>query len=111
AGARTTPPLALPALRAIAACACLAPNLSAPPDHATTEQITDAYAPARRVCARCTVRVTCLRPVMAQESPSARYSMWAGLAPGERTTLHRCRTGQCGHTSPTAHHHDLWELT
>ena len=93
-----------------AACAGSDPDLWMPGDDADAEQIAGAYAQARRVCARCPVRVTCLRTVMTQESPSARYGMWAGLTPGERTTLHKCRTGQCGHNSTTAHHHDLWEL-
>lgn len=109
-GAGMTAPIVLAGLHERAACAGLNPDLWMPGDDATTEQITDAYAQARRVCARCPVRVTCLRTVMAQESPSARYGMWAGLTPGERTTLHKCRTGQCGHNSTTAHHHDLWEL-
>ena len=106
-----TAPVVLAGWRDMAACAGLDPELWMPGDDAGEEQIANAYAEARRVCARCPVRVTCLRIVMAQESPSARYGMWAGLTPGERTTLYKCRTGQCGHTSPTAHHHDLWELT
>ena len=105
-----TAPIILAGWRDMAACAGSDPDLWMPPDDAGAEQIAGAYAEARRVCARCPVRVTCLRAVMAQESPTARYGMWGGLTPGERTTLHRCRTGQCGHTSPTAHHHDLWEL-
>src|SRR5690554_8044544 len=105
-----TAPIVLAGWRDMAACAGLNPDLWMPGDDADAEQIADAYAQARRVCARCPVRVTCLRTVMAQESPSARFGLWAGLTPSERTTLHRCRTGQCGHTSPTAHHHDLWEL-
>src|SRR5690606_29704479 len=89
-GAGMTAPVVLAGLYERAACAGSNPDLWMPPDDAGAEQIADAYAHARRVCARCTVRVTCLRTVMAQESPSARYGMWAGLTPGERTTLHKC---------------------
>src|SRR5690606_25097768 len=110
-GAGMTAPIILAGLYERAACAGSDPDLWMPGDDADAEPIANASAHARRAGAPGTVRVTCLRTVMAQESPSARFGLWAGLTPGERTTLHKCRTGQCGHNSTTAHHHDLWELT
>lgn len=52
------------------------------------------------ICASCPVRTACLEEAMANEQSSHRNGVWGGLSTGQRERLHRCRTGQCRHTSP-----------
>lgn len=75
-------------------------------DHARCREIGDtvfvpthddanaSYPHARKICARCPVRTTCLETAMRAEGTEGaayRAGIWGGLNPQERYALHRRR--------------------
>lgn len=70
-----------PAWQDSASCATVDPELFFPEGRSWT-----AYTDARRVCARCVVRIECLEAGLDQE-----HGMWGGTTPDERAALRRSR--------------------
>lgn len=61
-------------------------------------------ARARRVCADCRVRSTCLDDALEREAgsgPRLRWGIWGGRDGAERARIARCRAGQCRHLDIT----------
>lgn len=67
-----------------AECADVDPEIFYPLD---LDPTGPAVTTARRICAGCPVRSTCLSDVMTGEDPARRWGVTAGLTPDERTAL------------------------
>lgn len=81
--------------RTVAACRGEDPDLF----HAREGVGRNAYGPALRICAGCTVRKPCLQYALDNQPPSIDHGVWGGTVPEDRAQIRRCRTGDCEHGS------------